>query len=50
MSNTYLRIQGCFTYLADMNLKHLKRSSNDGAYYDIGDPDGGESPMNDELN
>ena len=40
MSNTYLQIQGCYTYLADMDLKNLKqKNTNGGNYYDIDDPD-----------
>jgi len=51
MSNTYLQIQGCFTYLADMDLNTLKQKNSTGAHYDIDDPDmrGGESPYNNPL-
>ena len=49
MSNTYLQIQGCYTYLADMDLSNLKlENTNGGAHYDIEDPDlaGGENSYN----
>jgi hypothetical protein len=39
MSNTYLQIQGCYTYLADMELNTLKMRNSGGAHYDIDDPD-----------
>ena len=51
MSNTYLQIQGCFTYLADMQLSQLKNKNQSGAHFDIEDPDaiGGESPYENPL-